>query len=69
MEDAEGAEADAEAAPARPLLKVEALHGNTALLQTIQVLSQKDVEILSVETLEPNLESVFLHLTGKSLRN
>jgi ABC-type multidrug transport system ATPase subunit len=26
------------------------------------------IGILSIETLEPNLESVFLHLTGKSLR-
>jgi ABC-2 type transport system ATP-binding protein len=58
-----------ETAPSRPILKVEAQRGSTALLQTIQVLNQKDVEILSVETLEPNLETVFLHLTGKSLRN
>lgn len=60
---------DADDVPSRPLLRVEALQANTALLQTIQVLNQRNVELLSVETLEPNLETVFLHLTGKSLRH
>jgi ABC-2 type transport system ATP-binding protein len=51
------------------VLKVEAqTHANAALVQLIQLFNQKDVEMLSLETLEPNLESVFLHLTGKSLR-
>jgi ABC-2 type transport system ATP-binding protein len=34
----------------------------------IQLFNQKNVQMLSLETLEPNLETVFLHLTGKSLR-
>ena len=51
------------------VLKVEAqTHANAALVQLIQLFNQKDTEMLSLETLEPNLESVFLHLTGKSLR-
>jgi ABC-2 type transport system ATP-binding protein len=51
------------------VLKAEAqTHANAALVQLIQLFNQKDVEMLSLETLEPNLESVFLHLTGKSLR-
>jgi ABC-2 type transport system ATP-binding protein len=51
------------------VLKVEAqTHSNAALVQLIQLFNQKDTEMLSLETLEPNLESVFLHLTGKSLR-
>ena len=51
------------------LLKVEAqTHANAALVQLIQLFNQRDVQMLSLETLEPNLESVFLHLTGKSLR-
>jgi ABC-2 type transport system ATP-binding protein len=54
--------------PARQKLKIEARQADEALIQIIQLLRQKNVEILSVETLEPNLESVFLHLTGKSLR-
>lgn len=50
-------------------LKVEArTHANDALVQLIQLFNKKDVQMLSLETLEPNLESVFLHLTGKSLR-
>jgi ABC-2 type transport system ATP-binding protein len=47
---------------------VEAHHANDALIQIIQLFNQINVQILSIETLEPNLESVFLHLTGKSLR-
>ena len=65
-------EADEGAAtpPARKtLLKVEARQqANEALVQVIQLFNERNVPILSVETLEPNLETVFLHLTGKSLR-
>lgn len=50
------------------ILKVETLHANEALIEIIRLFNEKNVEILSIETLEPNLESVFLHLTGKSLR-
>jgi ABC-2 type transport system ATP-binding protein len=50
-------------------LKAEARqHSNEALVQIIQLFNVKDVQVLSLETLEPNLETVFLHLTGKSLR-
>jgi ABC-2 type transport system ATP-binding protein len=56
-----------EAVP-RQTLKIEAHKANEALLQVIQLFNQQDIEILSMETLEPNLETVFLHLTGKSLR-
>jgi ABC-2 type transport system ATP-binding protein len=53
----------------KTVLKVEAQqHANQALVQLIQQFSAKNVEVLSLETLEPNLETVFLHLTGKSLR-
>jgi ABC-2 type transport system ATP-binding protein len=57
-----------EAAPNQVLLKVEARHVSEALIQIIQLFKTLNIEILSVETLQPNLESVFLHLTGKSLR-
>ena len=53
---------------ARAILKVETLHGGEALIQIIRLFNERNVEILSIETLEPNLETVFLHLTGKSLR-
>lgn len=55
-------------APSRVVLKVEALQASEALIEIIQLFNRLNEEILSVETLEPNLESVFLHLTGKSLR-
>lgn len=62
-----GAGAEA-AAPERAILKVEVRQPNAALIEIIQLFNQLNVTILSIETLEPNLESLFLHLTGKSLR-
>jgi ABC-2 type transport system ATP-binding protein len=52
----------------RAVLKIETHQAGEAMLQVIQVCNRLDREILSLETLEPNLETVFLHLTGKSLR-
>jgi ABC-2 type transport system ATP-binding protein len=60
--------ADPQAANARPILKIEAVHANEALLQVLQYCNEHDIVILSLEVLEPNLETVFLNLTGKSLR-
>ncbi len=59
---------DADDGAGRVILKVEARRASEALIQLIQLFNQRGVEILTVETLEPNLESLFLHLTGKSLR-
>ena len=64
-----GCRDDDHEASGRWVLKVQANHVNEALLQIIQLFNQNQIEILSLETLEPNLESVFLHLTGKSLRD
>jgi len=50
-------------------LKIETTHANQALLALIELCNTHDVTILSLEVLEPNLESVFLHLTGKRLRD
>ncbi len=53
----------------RIILKVEARRqAHDALVQVIQLFNELNVPMLSVEMLEPNLETVFLHLTGKSLR-
>jgi ABC-2 type transport system ATP-binding protein len=52
----------------RAILKVETHHAGEALIEIIRLFGEMNVEILSIETLEPNLETVFLHLTGKSLR-
>ncbi len=58
----------AEAGPHKHILKIETVQANQALIQIIHLMNERNLEIISIETLEPNLESVFLHLTGKSLR-
>jgi ABC-2 type transport system ATP-binding protein len=49
-------------------VKVEAVQARDALVQAVGCLGEHDVALTSVEIFEPNLESVFLHLTGKKLR-
>jgi len=51
--------------------KVTALvdDSNHALPRLLEVAAQGGVRILSVDFKEPNLESVFLHLTGRALRD
>ncbi|MFA5866930.1 MAG: ABC transporter ATP-binding protein [Actinomycetota bacterium] len=44
-------------------------HGRKVLADVISVLNDDNVKIASVEVQEPDLESVFLHLTGRSLRD
>jgi ABC-2 type transport system ATP-binding protein len=68
QDSVEAAPAQQPAATPRQVIQIEARKVNEALLQLIQLFNQLNVEILSLETLEPNLESVFLYLTGKSLR-
>ena len=51
-----------------PLVTIEVEDTRAALVNIFSYLNGRDVELLSVETLEPNLESVFLHLTGRKLR-
>jgi len=68
---AEGQEAEVSEiapAPSFTIVKIEAEHSQQALLNMISFFSQRDIPIASLEILEPNLESVFLHLTGKKLR-
>lgn len=50
-------------------LKIETRAARPALLELIELCNARDIPILSLEVLEPNLESVFLHLTGKRLRD
>jgi ABC-2 type transport system ATP-binding protein len=51
-----------------PVVKIVAEHSQTAIVNVIGYLNQRDINLTSLEILEPNLESVFLHLTGKKLR-
>ena len=48
--------------------KVETHRFQEALMDILDITNQMDVRIISLEKWEPNLESVFLHLTGKKLR-
>jgi ABC-2 type transport system ATP-binding protein len=51
-----------------PVVKIVAEHSQTAVVNVISYLNERDITLTSLEILEPNLESVFLHLTGKKLR-
>jgi ABC-2 type transport system ATP-binding protein len=67
----EGQEADAAAVAPTPrytVVKIEAEHSQQAVVSLFSFLSERDIPIASLEILEPNLESVFLHLTGRKLR-
>ncbi len=50
-------------------LKLLASSGEEALPKVISILSAAGVRVRSVEIQEPNLEAVFLHLTGRALRD
>ncbi len=49
-------------------LKVETHQLQEALMGILELTNRQDIRITSLEQWEPNLESVFLHLTGKKLR-
>lgn len=49
-------------------LRVYAASGSEALPLLMQTLVRAGIEVRSVEVLEPNLEAVFLHYTGRRLR-
>ncbi|MEA3341597.1 MAG: hypothetical protein U9R15_16665, partial [Chloroflexota bacterium] len=51
-----------------PIVKIVAEHSQQAIVNVIGFLNDRDITLTSLEILEPNLESVFLHLTGKKLR-
>ena len=50
-------------------LLIEAHQPQTALLDVLSVTNQLDAHVTSLQVFEPNLETVFLHLTGKQLRD
>jgi ABC-2 type transport system ATP-binding protein len=50
-------------------LAFETVDAQHALLQIIGVFNETDTTMTSLEILEPNLESVFIQLTGKQLRD
>ncbi len=58
-----------DAQPMENELMVQAHNTRIALVDMLEVANQMDATITSLEIHEPNLESVFLNLTGRSLRN
>ena len=52
-----------------PQLNISAKRGRKALPDVIQLTEAAGVEVQSVEIREPDLEAVFLHLTGRALRD
>ncbi len=52
-----------------PLVELECADVKTVLLEMATALNEEQVELTSLETEEPNLERVFLHLTGRALRD
>ncbi len=50
-------------------LEMECRDVKSALMRLIALLNEMKVELVSLETNEPNLERVFLHLTGHALRD
>lgn len=50
------------------IVKITCENSQAALVNVISELNRRQLSIASLEILEPNLESVFLHLTGKKLR-
>jgi ABC-2 type transport system ATP-binding protein len=52
-----------------PYVELECLDVKAALMRLIALLNELQIELISLETTEPNLEHVFLHLTGRALRD
>jgi hypothetical protein len=68
-EEGEAVEEEAAPATAGPMMvKIETKDSRAALVNVITYLNEHDVTLRSMEILESNLENVFLHLTGKKLR-
>lgn len=68
---AEGADIevlDREPASMGVLIEILSKNSQQAIVNVIGFLNDRDIHLTSLEILEPNLESVFLHLTGKKLR-
>jgi ABC-2 type transport system ATP-binding protein len=50
-------------------IELECRDVKATLLRVLAILSDLNLEILKLETQEPNLENLFLHLTGRALRD
>lgn len=50
-------------------ITIYAKRGRKALPHVIQIVNESSIEIMSVEVREPDLEAVFLQMTGRALRD
>jgi ABC-2 type transport system ATP-binding protein len=55
-------------APDTVIVRIETEDSREAIVNVITYLNQHNIPVKSLEILESNLENVFLHLTGKKLR-
>jgi len=60
---------EGERVAAGEVVKIVAQHSQQAIVNVIGFLNEQDIALTSLEILEPNLESVFIQLTGKQLRD
>ncbi|HKZ71149.1 MAG TPA: ATP-binding cassette domain-containing protein [Anaerolineales bacterium] len=51
------------------MVEIETRRAQEALVGVLEVANRLDANVTSLEILKPNLETVFLHLTGKTLRD
>jgi len=58
-----------ESGPKQTVVKIETENSQVALVNVFAFLNGRDIVVRSLEILESNLENVFLHLTGKKLRD
>ena len=68
LAEGEEPQSDVEPVMPNPIVKIVAENSQEAVVNVISFLNEQDRPLTSLEILEPNLESVFLHLTGKKLR-
>lgn len=68
LAEGEEPQSDVEPVMPNPIVKIVAQNSQEAVVNVISFLNEQDRPLTSLEILEPNLESVFLHLTGKKLR-
>lgn len=64
-----GEEAETATEATDGVITVFAKRGRSALPDIIRIANEGGVNVLSVEVREPDLEAVFLHLTGRALRD
>lgn len=50
-------------------IKITVSNGNAILSELIQIITELHTPIKNIKIVKPNLESVFLHLTGRALRD